>query len=78
MDMRGTMLWFNSAKDIGALRTADGDRVDVPGAAFLPGHKPLGRCAGKAVEFRARAGAISGLAFVEESEQRRARLRRSR
>jgi hypothetical protein len=76
--MRGTMLWFNAAKDIGALRTDNGDRVDVPGAAFLPGQKPLGRCAGKVVEFRAQAGAISSLAFVEESETRRARLRRSR
>lgn len=78
IDMRGTMLWFNAAKDIGALRTDKGDRVDVPGAAFLPGQKPLGRCAGKAVEFRAQPGGISSLAFVQDSEQRRARMRRSR
>jgi hypothetical protein len=78
INMRGTMLWFNAAKDIGALRTDQGDRVDVPGAAFLPGQKPLGRCAGKAVAFRAQAGGISSLAFVQDSEQRRARMRRSR
>jgi hypothetical protein len=78
VEMRGTMLWFNAEKDLGALRTADGDRVDVPGAAFLPGEKPLGRCAGKAVEFRAHAGSITSLAFVHGSEPRRARLRRSR
>ena len=78
VEMRGTMLWFNADKDLGALRTDEGDRVDVPGAAFLPGEKPLGRCAGRAVEFQAHAGSISGLTFVEETEQRRARLRRSR
>lgn len=76
--MRGTMLWFNEAKDLGALRTDEGDRVDVSGATFLPGEKPLGRCAGKAVEFERREGGVSGLAFVPESNPRRARLRRSR
>jgi hypothetical protein len=75
---RGTMLWFNDAKDLGALRTDDGDRIDVPGTAFLPGEKPLGRCAGKAVEFERLEGRVSGLAFVSESNPPRARLRRSR
>ena len=72
------MLWFNDAKDLGALRTDDGDRIDVPGTAFLPGEKPLGRCAGKAVEFERLEGRVSGLAFVSESNPPRARLRRSR
>ena len=72
------MLWFNGAKDLGALRTADGDRIEVRGAAFLPGEKPLGRCAGKAVEFERLDGRVSVLAFVSESNPRRARLRRSR
>jgi hypothetical protein len=76
--MRGTMLWFNEAKDLGALLTDEGDRVDVSGAAFLPGERPLGRCAGKAVEFERLAGRVSGLAFVPELNPRRARLRRSR
>jgi cold shock CspA family protein len=75
---RGTMLWFNETKDLGALRTDDGDRIDVPGSAFLPGEKPLGRCAGKAVEFEQLDGGVSALSFVPESDQRRARLRRSR
>ena len=75
---RGTMLWFNEAKDFGALRTSEGDRVDVPGTAFLPGHKPLGRCAGRAVEFEHVDGRVSALAFVEDLIPRRARLRRSR
>jgi hypothetical protein len=72
------MLWFNDAKDLGALVTDVGDRVEVPGAAFSPGEKPLGRCAGKAVEFEWLGGDVSGLAFVEELTPRRARLRRSR
>jgi hypothetical protein len=72
------MLWFNDAKDLGALMTDVGDRVEVPGAAFSPGEKPLGRCAGKAVEFEWLEGDVFGLAFVQELSPRRARLRRSR
>jgi hypothetical protein len=76
--MRGTMLWFNEAKDVGALRTDEGDRIDVSGAAFLAGEKPLGRCAGKPVEFERLDGGVSGLAFVPALAPRRARRRRSR
>jgi hypothetical protein len=78
MRTRGTMLWFNEAKDLGALLTDDGDRVDVPGTAFLLGEKPLGRCAGKRVEFDRLDGDVSGLAFVPDLNPPRARLRRSR
>jgi len=74
----GTMLWFNEAKDLGALRTTDGDLIHVPGSAFLPGEKPLGRCAGRAVEFEHEEGRVSALTFVEDLNPRRARLRRSR
>jgi hypothetical protein len=76
--MRGTMLWFNETKDLGALRTDEGDRIDVSGAAFLEGEKPLGRCAGKAVEFERGTEGVRRLAFVSESNPRRARVRRSR
>jgi hypothetical protein len=72
------MLWFNKAKDLGALRTDEGERIDVPGTAFLLGEKPLGRCAGRRVEFEQFQGAVSGLAFVTDLNPRRARLRRSR
>jgi hypothetical protein len=72
------MLWFNEAKDLGALRTDEGDRVDVSGSAFLPGEKPRGRCAGKVVEFERLEGGVGDLAFVRELNPRRARLRRSR
>jgi hypothetical protein len=73
---RGTMLWFNAAKDLGVLRTEDGERIDVPGAAFVPEEKPLGRCGGKTIEFDSREGTVSEIAFVEELSPRRARRRR--
>ena len=74
----GTMLWFNEAKDLGALRTDEGERIEVPGTAFLPGEKPVGRCAGKAIEFEPLEDAVTCVAFVPEVSPRRARLRRRR
>jgi hypothetical protein len=74
---RGTMLWFNEVKDLGALRTEDGTRIEVPGEAFLPGEKPHGRCAGLEIEFQVLTNQISGIAFVPVVAPRRAR-RRSR
>jgi hypothetical protein len=76
--VRGTMLWFNDEKNLGALLSDVGDRIDVPGAAFLPGEKPLGRCAGRAVEFEWLDGGVNALRFVQDLNPRRARLRRSR
>jgi len=73
----GTMLWFNSVKDLGALEMAHGERVGVPGTAFLPGEKPEGRCLGKAVEFETVEGTVARVAFVPETSPRRARRRRS-
>jgi hypothetical protein len=72
------MLWFNEDKDAGALRTDDGDRIEIPGTAFSDGEKPVGRCAGKLVDFDAEAGTITRIAFVPEVDQRRARLRSRR
>jgi hypothetical protein len=77
LQMRGTMLWFNAAKDLGALQTDGGERMDVPGTAFS-GEKPLGRCAGKLVEFVCIDGAVSDLTFVPDGSLRRARLRHRR
>lgn len=74
--MPGTMVWFNAAKDVGVLRMALGERVDVPGSAFLPGEKPVGRCSGRAVEFERSEGAVTRVAFVPEPSPRRARRRR--
>ena len=73
---RGTMLWFNVAKDLGALRTDAGERLDVPGASFSPGEKPLGRCAGMTVQFDRVDDAVTALVFVTSPAARRARLRR--
>ena len=73
---RGTMLWFNEVKDLGALRTDDGIRIEVPGEAFSAGEKPHGRCAGLEIEFQVLANQISGIAFVPIVAPRRARSRR--
>jgi hypothetical protein len=72
------MLWFNAAKDLGALATPDGDHVGVAGEAFLPGEKPVERCAGKPVEFEWLHGVVGRVAFVAEPNPRRARLRHRR
>jgi hypothetical protein len=72
------MLWFNAVKDVGALQTVEGERVDVPGTAFSPGTKPAGRCAGVAVEFQSVDGVVTDLSFVEDESPRRARPRRRR
>jgi hypothetical protein len=72
------MLWFNAAKDLGALRTEGGERLEVPGAAFVPGEKPAGRCGGMAVHFESIDGEVNAVAFVLEPNPRRARLRRHR
>ena len=69
------MLWFNAAKDLGALRTSEGERIEFPGHAFAPGEKPVGRCAGKQIEFVAVEGAVDGIVFPPEVVPRRARLR---
>lgn len=71
-------MWFNVAKDLGELRTEDGERLDVEGTAFGPGERPVGRCAGRAIEFEAVEGAISSIAFVSEVSRRRARRRHRR
>jgi hypothetical protein len=76
--MAGTMLWFNAVKDLGALEMAHGERVGVPGTAFLPGEKPVGRCSGKAVQFETVEGTVARVAFVPEVNPRRARMRHRR
>ena len=49
--MRGTMLWFNEAKDLGFISTEDGLRIGVDGKDFVNGVRPEGRCAGLPVVF---------------------------
>jgi hypothetical protein len=72
------MLWFNEDKDLGALLTDEGERLEVPGTAFDPGEKPIGRCAGRAIEFDSVEGVVTRLAFVPEPNPRRARMRNRR
>ena len=77
--MRGTMLWFNEKKDLGFIRTDDGERLSVLGPAFARGKRPQGRCADAPVSFEINeAGAerqAENFVFVEEEAPRRARLR---
>jgi hypothetical protein len=74
----GTMLWFNAVKDLGALRTDDGTRIEVPGGAFAAGEKPCGRCAGLEIEFELETNGVSEIAFVHAVAPRRARIRQRR
>jgi hypothetical protein len=70
------MIWFNEEKDLGAVRTDDGVRLEVPGSAFPRGGKPVGRCGGRPVELDVAAGLVSAISLVEEIAPRRARLHR--
>jgi cold shock CspA family protein len=49
--MRGEMLFFNTTKSFGFIRTEEGERLYVHRDGFLPGKPPEGRCAGKKVTF---------------------------
>ena len=74
--MRGTMLWFNDDKDFGVIEAADGERLQVEGAAFAAGIRPVGRCRGTAVDFSVVEGDerhAEAVSFVPEAAQRRAR-----
>lgn len=80
--MRGTMLWFNSDKDLGVIEAHDGERLPVQGADFAAGARPGLRCRGTAVEFRIvdaddrHAASVSLLPDVAPRRARR-RTRRS-
>jgi len=77
--MRGEMLWFNEIKDVGCIVAEGGERLSVRGSGFAPGERPVGRCAGRAVEFGLSAGAddseASEVFFPPEMDTRRARIR---
>jgi hypothetical protein len=75
--MRGTMLWFNDDKDFGVIEAADGERLEVSGADFASGVRPVGRCRGTAVDFSVAEGDerhVATVRFVTEVAPRRARL----
>jgi cold shock CspA family protein len=79
--MRGTMLWFNETKDLGAIRAQDGEHLSVHGAHFAPGAKPEGRCGGTAVDYLLvddqEGRRAEHVTLVPELVQGRARQRRS-
>jgi cold shock CspA family protein len=73
------MIWFNSAKDHGFIRTEEDERLLVAGDGFATGEKPEGRCATKAVTFEIDASGderqARNVTFDQEVASRRARLR---
>jgi len=77
--MRGKMLWFNEKKDLGFIRTDEGERLSVLGPAFSDGKRPQGRCAEAVVDFVVDATngepQAKNVVFVEEDAPRRARMR---
>ena len=77
--MRGKMLWFNEKKDLGFIRTDEGERLSVLGPGFEGGKRPQGRCAQAVVDFVIDATGSERQAknvnFVEEDAPRRARMR---
>ena len=80
--MRGTMLWFNTEKGYGFIRTEDDERLYVAHDGFLPGQQPAPRCKGRHVAFERLA--VNGdaravnVTFVTDEDPPRARLRHSR
>jgi cold shock CspA family protein len=77
--MRGKMIWFNETKDLGFIRTDEGERLSVLGKAFMDGQRPQGRCAHAVVSFIVREShgerQAENVVLVEEDAPRRARLR---
>ncbi|MBA2568893.1 MAG: hypothetical protein H0V11_06055 [Actinobacteria bacterium] len=75
------MIYFNEEKDVGYIRSEDGERVQVVRDNFLPGQAPVGRCNGLAVEFSLSDGqepAAVEVSVIEDDNPRRARRRSSR
>lgn len=77
--MRGTMLWFNEAKDFGFILTEEGERLSVLGPGFAGGTRPEGRCAHTVVSFEVTETEgerrAQDVVFVSETASRRARIR---
>jgi len=77
--MRGKMLWFNEKKDLGFIRTDEGERLSVLGPAFSGGKRPQGRCADAIVAFVVDETdgerQAMNVVLVEEDAPRRARMR---
>lgn len=79
--MRGTLLYFNEAKNSGFLVAEDGERLPVDGSAFPDGKDVAGRCNGVAVTFVVAEGeegrCAADVSIVPYVVPRRARARHS-
>jgi hypothetical protein len=77
--VKGTMLWFDEAKDYGFVLTDDGERLRVERDGFVDGAAPVGRCARRPVTLSIREHNRERIAvdvsLVEEESPRRARRR---
>jgi hypothetical protein len=77
--LRGEMLWFNEVKDLGFIRTEEGERLSVLGPAFAGGERPQGRCARAAVTFEIDQTGddrqAENVVLITPASPRRARLR---
>ena len=77
--MRGKMLWFNETKDLGFIRTDEGERLSVLGKGFAGGKRPRGHCAQLEVSFEVNETngdrQATNVALVTEDSPRRARRR---
>jgi hypothetical protein len=77
--VKGSMLWFDEAKDYGFVLTDDGERVRVDRDGFVDGAAPVGRCARRPVtlSMRERDGerVAVDVSLVAEESPRRARRR---
>jgi hypothetical protein len=79
--VRGTMLWFDEAKDFGFILTDEGERLYVDRDGFVNRAAPVGRCARLPVELNVdeRNGKRIAVevSLIREEPQRRARRRSS-
>jgi hypothetical protein len=79
--VKGTMLWFDEAKDYGFVLTDDRERLRVDRDGFVDGAAPVGRCARRPVELsvRERDGerVAVDVSLTTEESPRRARRRSS-
>jgi len=77
--MRGTMLWFNEARQSGVITAETGERFAVEGEDFAGRQPPRGRCRGTLVEFQVgetpEGRKAEQVALVPDANPRRARRR---
>ena len=77
--MRGTLLWFNEAKNHGFISTEEGERLYVHGSVFAESKRVAGRCKGLPVSFEVAVSeggrSATGVSLVPQVAPQRARRR---